>query len=63
MFLARVLLGQCTNFTATDRRPPMNEATGRLFDSTTGYLGNTKCYVIFDPMQHYPEYIIEFNAQ
>ena len=65
MFLAKVLVGRCANCNSTDRRPPKNKRTGRLFDSTKGYLNGdvvalNLCYVIFDAMQHYPEYIIEF---
>ena len=65
MFLAKVLVGRCTNCNSTDRRPPKNKKTGRLFDSTKGYLNGEKValnlsYVIFDAMQHYPEYVIEF---
>ena len=66
MFYASVLVGQYTHCNSSDRRPPKNKKTGRLFDSTTGYLNGDeqeiyKCYVIFDAMQHYPEYIIEFG--
>ena len=66
MFYASVLVGQYTCCNSSDRRPPKNKKTGRLFDSTTGYLSGDeqeiyKCYVIFDAMQHYPEYIIEFG--
>ena len=68
MFLAKVLVGRCTNCHSTDRRPPKNKRTGRLFDSTKGYLNGdvaelNLCYVIFDAMQHYPEYIIEFTKE
>ena len=68
MFLAKVLVGRCANCNSSDRRPPKNKRTGRLFDSTKGYLnGNVVelnlCYVIFDAMQHYPEYIIEFMKE
>ena len=68
MFFASVLLGQTTHCNSSDRRPPKNNKTGRLFDSTTGFLNANeqeiyRCYVIFDAMQHYPEYIIEFGKQ
>ena len=68
MFLANVLVGRCTNCHSTDRRPPKNKRTGRLFDSTKGYLNGdvaelNLCYVIFDAMQHYPEYIIDFTKE
>ena len=65
MFLARVLTGLTTRGNPNYRRPPQNPKTKRLFDSVDGLMNGdptNETFVIFDPMQHYPEYLIEFGV-
>ncbi len=66
MFLARVLTGLTTKAKSSYRRPPHNPKTKRLFDSVEGLMNGdptNETFVIFDPMQHYPEYLIEFGFE
>ncbi|XP_061085443.1 protein mono-ADP-ribosyltransferase PARP11-like isoform X1 [Conger conger] len=61
MFLARVLVGECTVGHPLFSRPPSKDTTiTNFYDSCVDDIVNPKIFVIFDSNQVYPEYLIEF---
>ncbi len=65
MFLASVLTGLRTEGHPSYRKPPNNPETNRPYDSVSGFVGDDptkETFVIFDLMQHYPKYLIEFMS-
>ena len=64
MFLARVLVGDYALGKSSYRKPPPlneKEPLGRCFDSCVNNLKNPTIYIIFNPAQCYPEYLIEYT--
>ena len=63
MFLAKVLVGKYTQGDSSFRRPPPinNNDQHRLYDSCVDNAHKPSIYVIFDTLQCYPQYIIEYN--
>ncbi len=64
MFLASVLTGLTTEGHPSYRKPPNIPETNKSYDSVTGFVRNDptkETFVVFDPMQHYPKYLIEFT--
>ncbi|KAL2086139.1 hypothetical protein ACEWY4_017198 [Coilia grayii] len=61
MFLARVLVGDCTLGSSVLVTPPSKDGTfANRFDSCVDDQRNPKIFVVFDSNQIYPEYLIQF---
>ncbi|XP_052274739.1 protein mono-ADP-ribosyltransferase PARP11-like isoform X2 [Dreissena polymorpha] len=65
MLQCRVLVGHCTKGKKDLRRPPevahKSEGQIRLYDSCVDDVRNPSIFCIFDHVQYYPEYIIEYK--
>ncbi|CAH1248195.1 TIPARP [Branchiostoma lanceolatum] len=64
MFFAKVLVGRCAKGESSYRRPPpLNESDpyGKGYDSCVDDVNNPNVFVVFEPSQCYPEYIIEYS--
>lgn len=66
MLQCRVLVGRWTRGQPGLRRPPEMPRTAsdgnvRLYDSCVDNVQNPKTFCIFDNVQYYPEYIIEYK--
>lgn len=64
MFVARVLVGECTLGKAGYRKPPPIDPSapyGRCYDACVNDMTNPTIFVIFNSAQCYPEYIIEYT--
>lgn len=63
MFLARVLVGDFIRGNASFLRPPAKEGQGNaLYDSCVNSMSDPSIFVIFEKLQVYPEYIIQYTT-
>ncbi|XP_061570764.1 protein mono-ADP-ribosyltransferase PARP12-like [Cololabis saira] len=63
MFLSRVLVGSYTRGASDYRRPPPKDGADKTFyDSCVDNVTNPSIYVVFDKLQIYPEYLIQYRT-
>lgn len=60
MFVAMVLVGDYTKGSSSYVRPP-SKGNGKTFYSCVDSESNPSIYVIFDKLQIYPEYLINYS--
>lgn len=61
MFVALVLVGDCTKGSSSYVRPPPKANSKTLYDSCVDSESNPSIYVIFEKQQVYPEYLINYS--
>ncbi|XP_071382569.1 protein mono-ADP-ribosyltransferase PARP12 isoform X1 [Centroberyx affinis] len=61
MFVALVLVGEFTKGSSSYVRPPAKGTTNRLYDSCVDSETNPNIFVVFDKLQIYPEYLIDYS--
>ncbi|CAL4082203.1 unnamed protein product [Meganyctiphanes norvegica] len=61
MFLARVAIGTIVKGSPSMARPPINQTTGRPYDSTVDNVTTPKIIVKYDKQEFYPEYLITYS--
>ena len=63
MMVASVLVGYTTKGSSSMTRPPLNSATGMLYDTTVDDEKNPRRFVKYDKQEYYPEYVIEYTTK
>ncbi len=61
MFVALVLVGEYTRGRSSYVRPPPKGNSKTLYDSCVDCESNPSIYVVFEKLQIYPEYLIEYS--
>lgn len=61
MFVALVLVGNCTRGNNTLVRPPQKPNSQSFYDCCVDNESNPAIFVVFEKFQIYPEYIIEYS--
>ncbi|XP_056272882.1 protein mono-ADP-ribosyltransferase PARP12-like isoform X1 [Pseudoliparis swirei] len=61
MFVALVLVGEFTEGISSDVRPPPKGNGKTLYDSCVDSESNPSIYVVFEKLQIYPEYLIDYS--
>ncbi|XP_037802329.1 LOW QUALITY PROTEIN: protein mono-ADP-ribosyltransferase PARP12-like [Penaeus monodon] len=61
LFVAKVLIGTITRGDKELKRPPMNTATGSLFDTTVDDEAQPTIFVKYDKQEYYPYYVITMS--
>ncbi|XP_054632525.1 protein mono-ADP-ribosyltransferase PARP12 [Dunckerocampus dactyliophorus] len=61
MFVALVLVGDYTQGQSSYVRPPPKGKSTALYDSCVDNVNDPKIFVIFEKLQMYPEYIIDYS--
>ncbi|XP_072000959.1 zinc finger CCCH-type antiviral protein 1-like isoform X2 [Engystomops pustulosus] len=63
MFVARVLVGDYVKGNPQMKRPPTRLFSSRFYDSCVDDATDPSIYVVFEKLQIYPEYLLEYEEQ
>lgn len=61
MLIVKVIIGTVTLGNSLMSRPPLNRATGHLFDTTVNDESTPKVFVKYDNQEYYPEYVVQYR--
>lgn len=61
MIVARVLVGDFVIGNSTMKLPPQKPNSSQRYDSCVNNVDNPSIFVVFDKLQVYPEYILEYK--
>ncbi|XP_018424918.1 PREDICTED: poly [ADP-ribose] polymerase 12-like [Nanorana parkeri] len=63
MFVARVLVGDFVVGDSSMRRPPLKRNGTQIYDSCVDNIRDPSIFVVFEKLQIYPEYILEYEEE
>ncbi|XP_063785327.1 zinc finger CCCH-type antiviral protein 1-like [Pseudophryne corroboree] len=63
MFIARVLVGDYVTGDPNMKRPPLKPNRIQSYDSCVDNIYNPSIFVVFDKLQIYPEYVLEYEEE